>query len=282
MNNTQYKKSFHLKLQETSGLTVYNTGEQQCPPGYSCGSAVWEYYLMHFVVSGKGTYTTQGKTHHLSTGDAFMIFPSEISEYKADPQNPWQYCWVAFNGADAKRLISLTNFSKDNPISTFDCQSSKKIYRHISNIYSGVGSSTQSEVFMVGHLYLLLSDLIGMSNTAKTESSTAREYLKLGLKFIQNNYNRKIAVENIASYVKISPSHLYRIFIQEQGVSPNRYLTEYRINHACTLIRKGDYTISEIANSVGFEDPLYFSRVFKKVKAVSPSQYKMEHMQSTI
>lgn len=277
MDNNEYKKSFHLKLQETAGLAVYNTGEQQCPPNYSCGPAVWSYYLLHFVVSGKGKFTTLGKTYHVKAGDAFLIFPSEICEYCADEDNPWEYCWVAFNGADAKRLVSLCSITKDKPIISYSSEESIKIHNLICSIYNSVGSSTQSEIFMVGHLYLLLSYLIGVAKVSDTNLSPSRQYLKLGLKYIQNNYNRKIAIEDIAIYAKISPSHLYRIFVQEQGISPNKYLTEYRVNQACSLIRQGCYSMAEVASSVGFEDPLYFSRVFKKIKKVSPTQYQSNH-----
>ena len=63
------------------------------------------------------------------------------------------------------------------------------------------------------------------------------------------------------------------MFIKHLGLSPNDYLTQYRINRACSLLRNSKLTISNIANSVGYDDPLYFSRVFKKVKGVSPSIY---------
>lgn len=279
MENSEYKKSFHLKFQETAGLAVYNTGEQQCPPNYSCGPAVWNYYLLHFVVSGKGTFTSMGKTFDIKAGDAFLISPSEIFEYTADSDDPWKYCWVAFQGADAKRLTSLTSLSPENPVISYSNEDGEIIHNNITDIYSGVGSSAQNEVYMVGHLYLLLSNMIGMAKVNGSSQTAGRQYLKLGLKYIQNNYNRKIAVEDIAAYANISPSHLYRIFIQEQGISPNRYLTEYRVNEACGLIRQGCYSMGEVANSVGFEDPLYFSRVFKKIKMVSPTNYQTKYAQ---
>lgn len=277
MNSAEYKKSFHMKFQETSGLAVYNTGEQQCPPNYSCGPAVWNYYLLHFVVSGKGYFTSSGQSYNISAGDAFLISPSEISEYKADSHDPWKYCWVAFNGADAKRLISLCSLTKQNPVMSYSAENSEIIHENICNIYSKVGTSAQNEILMVGHLYLLLSCLVGMAKTNDNDISASRRYLKLGLRYIHNNYNRKISVDDIADYVNISPSHLYRIFIKEQGISPNRYLTEYRINQACSLIHEGCYSMGEVASSVGFDDPLYFSRVFKKVKKTSPTQYQLNH-----
>lgn len=58
------------------------------------------------------------------------------------------------------------------------------------------------------------------------------------------------------------------------GLSPHDYLQKYRINEACSLLRRRDFTVAEVAGSVGFSDPLYFSRIFKKLKGLSPSDYQ--------
>ena len=93
------------------------------------------------------------------------------------------------------------------------------------------------------------------------------------VQFIQYNYSRSIDVADIASHVGVSRSHLYRVFMRHLGVSPNEYLIRFRINEACSLLRKKRFSIGEISYSVGFQDQLYFSRQFKKLKGVSPSKY---------
>lgn len=93
------------------------------------------------------------------------------------------------------------------------------------------------------------------------------------MRYIQGNYCDPISVDDIAGYANISRSHLYRIFMKKVGISPNEYLSAYRINKACGLLRNSNLKINEIASSVGYNDQLYFSRVFKKLKGVSPSRY---------
>ena len=77
----------------------------------------------------------------------------------------------------------------------------------------------------------------------------------------------------MAKSVGVSRSHLYRVFMLNVGKSPIDYLTEYRINEACKLLRAGNLSIAEVAVSVGFFDQFYFSRVFKRAKGVPPSKY---------
>ena len=59
-------------------------------------------------------------------------------------------------------------------------------------------------------------------------------------------------------------------------MAPSDYLTNYRINKACALLHESRFTVTEVANSVGYEDALYFSRVFKRIKGVSPTKYLHE------
>ena len=84
-------------------------------------------------------------------------------------------------------------------------------------------------------------------------------------------------MEGLAALASVSHSSLYRRFVKRFQISPKRFLLEYRIERACALLLDSGYSIQEISNSVGFEDPFYFSRAFKDVKGVSPRQYAARH-----
>ena len=96
------------------------------------------------------------------------------------------------------------------------------------------------------------------------------EYVKKSLQFIDYNYSRSIDVDDIAANVGISRSHLYRLFMKHISVPPNEYLTRYRIQKASLLLESSNLSVGEAAYSTGFSDQLYFSRVFKKYKGLSP------------
>ena len=95
----------------------------------------------------------------------------------------------------------------------------------------------------------------------------------LAAEYIVNHYETPITVEGLAAYASVSHSSLYRRFMKRFQMSPKRFLLEYRIERACALLASTGHSIQEISNSVGFEDPFYFSRAFKDVKGVSPRQY---------
>ena len=94
--------------------------------------------------------------------------------------------------------------------------------------------------------------------------------------YIEHHYAYAISVMDIAAYVGIDRSHLYTVFKQVLHVSPKEYLTGFRIRKACALLREPSLSIAAVANSVGFENNLYFSKVFHKRMGLSPSQYRLQ------
>ena len=127
---------------------------------------------------------------------------------------------------------------------------------------------------MVGYLYLFLADLMEETDEQRPHSTnSSSQYVLNAIKYIQFNYSHDISIDDVARSVGVSRSHLYRVFMSNVGKSPINYLTEYRINEACKLLRAGSLSIAEVAISVGFFDQFYFSRVFKRAKGVPPSKY---------
>ena len=127
---------------------------------------------------------------------------------------------------------------------------------------------------MVGYLYLFIAALMRETSAGKPHTaSSSSQYVLNAIKYIQFNYSHDISIDDVAKSVGVSRSHLYRVFMLNVGKSPIDYLTEYRINEACKLLRAGSLSIAEVAVSVGFFDQFYFSRVFKRAKGVPPSKY---------
>ena len=111
------------------------------------------------------------------------------------------------------------------------------------------------------------------SESRPHSTSSSSQYVLNAIKYIQFNYSHDISIDDVAKSVGVSRSHLYRVFMLNVGKSPIDYLTEYRVNEACKLLRSGTLSIAEVAASVGFLDQFYFSRVFKRAKGVPPSKY---------
>ena len=127
---------------------------------------------------------------------------------------------------------------------------------------------------MTGSLYSLLAVFMHYADKNEPEKDSHVMYVEKAMNYIETNYSYPITVEDIAHYVGISRSHLFRSFQNYMSRSPKDYLSGYRIRQACRLLRETDLSVSTIAYSVGFENNLYFSKAFRKQKGMSPSEYR--------
>lgn len=272
MSENILKKSFKSSVKNNISLTVYNSGYERCRGGHSWGPAVRDHYLIHYIVSGKGVYRVDGKEYQLSAGDMFLAKESTVIYYCADKEEPWEYCWVGFNGTDAKYLLNMTQFAGENPV--IKITEPEEILSLIGNIYNGQGTDVAHETEMLGYLYLFLAKLMKMNNDESALERGGYKYVRAALNYIKYNYSAPVDVIDIAKAVGVSRSHLYRVFMTQLSISPSDYLEKYRINEAAALLKNTELSVAEVASSVGFDDALYFSRVFKKNKGLPPSKYR--------
>lgn len=265
-----FKHSYKTKTRESLPIAIYNSGVQRCEPGYAWGPGLRDHFLIHHVISGRGVFTAEGVTRYPQAGDTFIVYPSTVVSYQADREDPWEYCWVGFNGADAQVLIGKTAFRRERPVTRFSDPDA--VQQAITAIYGASGSSAAAELRAIGSLYLFLALLTEYSDCPAARDLSL-EYVETAIRFIAHNYSGNLDVSDIAAHVGVSRSHLYRVFMQNIGSSPNDYLTRFRISQACELLEHTALPVSAVAASVGYEDPLYFSRVFKKITGCSPSGY---------
>ena len=272
--NDQYKNSYKATAKELVSLSVYNVGYQLCDAGYQWGPGIRDHYLIHYVISGKGTYEVNNETHFLSAGDAFLVYPNTEIIYRADAKTPWEYAWVGFMGEDADTIIRATDFRRKHPWIKKGTLPNNLIQEQLGIIYDVKGSDYESAVAMTGALYTLLSTFMHYAQHEEDVQNSQVVYVEQAKDYISTNYSYPITVEDVASYVGISRSYLFRSFQAIQNQSPKEYLIEYRLKRARHLLRETSLSIASIAYSVGFENNLYFSKAFKSKMKMTPSEYR--------
>ena len=271
VENREYKFSYKLSSHATS-LSVYNVGRQKCEPGYRWGPGVRDHYLIHYVVSGKGTLTASGKTCPVGTGAAFLIYPDETVCYQADEKDPWEYFWVGFRGNDARLLLAQTDFSPETPVLTLRNGETPRAL--LGDIYECRGTQPYQLAAMTGRLYVFLSYLMSLS--APKEDDNGLALVRRAAEYIAGHFSHAITADDVARHVSASRSWLYRCFMRHLGVGVSRYLTEYRVDYARLLLESTRLSVQQIALSVGYEDPYYFSRVFRQITGLSPRAYALD------
>lgn len=255
---------------------IYTCGYETCQPGHSYGPAVRSGYLIHYILSGKGIFQTEGKTYHLSAGDAFLIKPHTLMYYEADARQPWTYTWIGIQGIKVEQYFQRTTLMK---VPYVHCGQYEKAIRLChEKMFRAYQLPHNRDLMMNSILYeYLYLWATHFPNTDIPSREKHISYVEEALKYIENNYSEAITIQDLANWLSLERTYLYRLFKSMVGVSPQTYLLDVRIRQACTLLTNTELTITYIARSVGYEDSMYFSRLFRQKKGQTPSQYRDSH-----
>lgn len=279
MIDIKYIKDSKVTYLETSkkqsvDLFLCFCGSENCPSGHSYGPAIRSQYLIHYVTNGEGTYTVNNKTYTLKKNQGFLICPDTLTYYEADKENPWSYMWIGFNGVKAETYLNYANLNEDNLIFEYSEDDSLKDY--INEMLKLKEINYSNELKIEGLLYFFMSKLAEARKDTfdQTPYKSTEVYLEKSIEFIENNYSNNIKINDIANYIGINRSYLTNIFKKSINISPQEFLVNYRLDKACALLKTTDLSIKAIANSVGYFDPLTFSKIFKKVNGQSPKNFR--------
>lgn len=262
-------------LSET--LFIYQSGwKKYCPPNWLSGPAIYDHYIIHYLIDGAGTYYDgRNNAHKLKKGDAFLIPPYQEVRYQADSICPWKYYWVGFNGTEANKLLKLCGLDENNLTFTYDIDD--KLEYYLECITSTNLISPAQEYALLGYLYQIFSLLI--SNNQKALFTTYDDYLYQAIQYIRENYqNCELSVQHIADHIRIDRSYLYRVFDKLLQQSVQQYVISFRLKKAKLLLKHSNCSVGEIALSCGFSDQSYFASAFKKNFNISPLKYRQKNI----
>ncbi len=250
-------------------------GCSKTEPLHSFGPAAKPHYLIHFVLSGKGKFRFGEKEYHLEAGYGFLIWPEELAFYQADEEDPWTYLWVGFGGSEAEHYLRTMGLDGRHPV--FRSERSEELYEAVRDMMKHNTFGMADELRRNGQLSVFLSLIAsGVNVVDKNETDKGNEYVRKAVSFIQSNYCNPIRVTDVAKYVCINRSYLYTLFQNYLGMSPQQFLTVFRITKARELLESTSYSIESIALSCGYADALNFTKAFRGMKGISPSAFRKQ------
>ncbi len=275
------EKAYKLEFQNemTGELYLICCGCSRTEPLHSFGPALKPHHLIHYVLKGRGRFVMEGREYPLEAGTGFYIEPGELAFYQADEAEPWTYVWVGFSGRKAKDCVRRMGLSAAHPV--FASDDSEELYQAVKDMMEHNTCGLANDLRRNGQLGIFLSVIARTASVQSTgESSRANDYVSRAVDFIRSNYCDPIRVTDVADYVCVNRSYLYTLFENHIGMSPQRFLSSFRIAKAAELLKTTELPIESVAISCGYSDPLVFSKAFRQSQGISPSHYRREWMQS--
>ena len=261
-------------------LNIFRVGQEYCDPKKLHEVRRWEgKNSLHFILHGRGTLIVGGEARVLNKGDVFLLYADEEYEYYPDPTDPWAYIWVDFSSNATQDLFACCGLSIENPVIHVNDLAS--IMSHLKLLYEAYDASDLQELRCAAYFMLILGELIKNAErkTLSGVSSFKQHHIRNIVAYINNNFRLPLTIREIAVANQISTSRMMTLFAELVGISPIAYLNCFRVATACEILRTTDIPIGKVAGMVGVEDPLYFSRLFRKCKGMSPREYRVNKPQ---
>ncbi len=231
---------------------------------------------LFYVVDGKGEFNIQGQRFHVKPNDFVIINPQVEHTELSSPDEPLEYIVLGINGLSFSNLTPVSEGG--HPFSFFNLRDEQKdILRYLNAMVQEATSQSMSyelvchnllEILLIKILRHQHFDLeVGKQSKATKDISFIKHYL-------ETYYHESIQLEDLASMTHLSRFYISHSFKKEIGMSPMEYLIAIRIKESKILLRTTNYSISQVADIVGFTTPTYFSKQFRKSTGISPTDYR--------
>ncbi len=260
------------------GLDLYQAGYEECSSHHSFGPVVRDFFVLHFIVDGAGYLEINNNVYNLKKGDLFLIPKHSVSRYYVDNNNPYKYFWIGFSGVNDVNLLNAIGFNSANNCYVIHCGDN---YNEILSLLSEIhniddATSLKSHLSLSSMLIKLFSILVNKDIKFK-DSNDRNEALDIAVKYIEKNFASHIDMKILENVTNMHRSNIYRLFLNNFGISPTEYIRNSRLENALYLLKNTDYSIKKISVSCGFSDSVYFCKVFKNVYKKTPSDTR--HLQ---
>lgn len=252
-------------------VKLVGMGRQNCEDMHAWGPGIRSCYIIHYVMKGAGYLIVNHRQYRVKAGESFLIRPYTLIEYYPEKEDPWEYVWVDFVGAQAEIWMAHTGFKEEMPVCSVE-QAEKLLPLFCKLLELDIYHQQKNEA--CGILLSILGIYLDIFPAERLECADEDEKrIDMAVLLMKNHYHQsEFHIQMLCEMLHISRVTLYRHFVKKAGISPKQYLLNYRIEQAKLLLDMGT-SVKNTAASCGFEDVFYFSRVFKTHTGVAPSRY---------
>lgn len=258
-----------------TAITPVTAGTLKAGPNYEVRPRILPDYYLVWLTAGHGRLQSGEQNIPVKGGDLYLLFPNSVHAYQTDPYDLLEMFWIGFSGVSAKKMVESTGLTPECPvISAFENAGLMSALHLLSQIPQE--DSLGSYLDACGKLLSVFSHILKVPS-AHDASSDQKHFSALATiahNYINTHYPEDISVAGISKQLGVSRVTLANLFRAELGQSPAEYIQYVRMKHAVSLLSHTDLPIAQISRKVGYDDPLYFSRVFAKNYGVPPTRFR--------
>jgi AraC family transcriptional regulator of arabinose operon len=257
-------------------LAIIFGGREICAPDFEIKRRSYPYYVLEVPVRGRCILKVGSKKYELEKGKLGGFMPGIAHHYKCDPANPMEHIWVAFTGTQSEKLFDISGLNTKGALNI----SKQGEILHLAEMIlkTGLEKTKFAQQLCCSYLRALFFE-----QSARLPAGKKFDMISMGTyqkcrKYIDEHFSQNLYPSKVARACNIDVRYMARLFKRFGETTPNEYIMRLKLNRASSLLLTSNLTVSEVANTVGFDDPYHFSRNFKKFHGLSPRNYKSSHI----
>jgi AraC-like DNA-binding protein len=232
--------------------------------------------VLIYCVRGSGWARVGRRNAVVSPGELLLVPPGQPHAYGADRQRPWTIYWIHLAGRSVAPLLGrLREESEQLVIAADQPERIVPLFeRIIDHLDRGYATDTLLAASLTaGHLVAEL--LAARAAALGRDGVPTRQRIDHTLDLMRQSISTgSLRVADLAAAARLSPSHYAAEFRRRTGYAVHDYFTRLKMQEACRLLDTTEAEVKEIAARLGYDDPLYFSRVFRRVLSLPPTEYR--------
>lgn len=242
-------------------------GISYCDGTYYCEREVSDVTVVEYVIRGHGTVLCNGQEFSPSEGDVYILHQGSRHAYFSDEKDPWIKIFCNLKGNLAEDLLRAYGLQDTVLVPSFW---NEQIFRDFYALC--FSKEPQQKIFQ--RCAIKFHELVSALHSAGTSAGTLPDEAQQLRNYLDDHIFSRVSIEELSAFIYRSPDYVIKLFRKTYGQTPYAYLLRQKMCAAENLLRTTQLPCREIAHKLKFEDPHYFSNVFKKQHGISPREYR--------
>ncbi len=230
--------------------------------------------VLQYCISGHGNLRYENRTYRVGPDETLLLLVPHNHRYWLEDDGRWEFFWISMNGQEALR-IQQAILSVTGPVIKLKPDTINHLASCCSRLVNGAETPGSASAVAYEAAMVLYDDVFGSHPSFGGEYRTMQQVLS----HIDGNLDKNLSVDDLAAVAGLSRAHFSRIFAANEGLPPAEFVLQKRLRQAAKLLTTAaTMPIKEVSVRCGFEDPNYFSKVFRRLYGINPSEFRSTGM----
>ncbi len=233
--------------------------------------------VLQHTISGTGRLRYENRSYRVNAGETLLVLVPHNHRYWLEKGERWEYFWISMNGEEALRIHRLI-LAAAGPVLKLQ----QATIDHLADCSLRLVKSAETPASASAVAYeaamALYDDVFGSHAFAADRSA-----MQIVIDHIHANLDKPLPVGELARVSGLSRAHFSRVFAESEGIPPAEFVLQQRMQRAAKLLAKAAFIpVKEVAIMSGFDDANYFSKVFRRIYGINPTEFRTTGMYASV